>query len=185
MSTVPAKFDFDTTVAAAVPPGSTLLCLAPDRDDEIAMAQTATIELAARVDGAVVLYDRADERLVDTPEQSHLVGLDEVDLDESEHLRPAVAMARSAGVPVSVWRSVMPSLGTGLVRAIQHASVHAVVLPDHGGRGSIFDRWLERGSDIDTIVDELFAQPVFGDATSRLALLVVTDDGTVIVKRTL
>lgn len=159
-----------------------LLCLPPgEPGSPTAVAYAVAMDLAAETNSAIVLYERGDESWrAEHEHDNQAIDPSDERLADMEGLDAAVAAAEAAGVELSVWRSTVPSVGTGVLDAIQYAEVTAIVLPEKGGGASMSDHLLGRGTKLVDTVEEMLAKPVVADAgAADVPLLVVDEDGTV------
>lgn len=175
----PRHFDVDDRVLAVIRPGSTLLCVVADTEDhDLERAQQATLELAVHTGSDLLLYDRSEETWGES-DHSHRIDVSDVDLDEAPYLAAPLEAARTAHVDVAIWRSIIPTIATGIVNAIQNGGADVVVVPETGGVNTITDWMLEGGHDLVTAIHSVLDKPVAADADVTAALVVVTGDDEV------
>jgi hypothetical protein len=154
-----------------------ILCLVPEAPGSgTSAAFLEALDRAAKGAGTVVLYERGDESWR-AEDEAHLLGPDDPRLADVDGLDAAAQAAKTAGVGLEVWRSTVPTIGTGVLDAIQHAAITAIVLPAEGSRESIGDRAIGRGDTLADAVEALLEKPLFSEAGADVPLILVDEDG--------
>lgn len=128
-----------TAAAEALRAGSKLAVVTDDDDGHLAATRALAVQLAARYDLDVVLYDRSQETWMDHP---HPAGpCDRSDLAEraAGHLTPQLDQFADAGVTAVPWIATVPSL-TEIVDVIRELDVDVMVLPDRIEHPKLLDR---------------------------------------------
>jgi hypothetical protein len=145
------------------------------RDERLARARQAALQLATEHGWEIVLYDRSHERWTDTPHPSGPVSADELDPDEWEGLARQLRDIEAAGVTATAWLATVPSL-TAMIDVLQELDVDGVLLPSHLDQPKVMDRLLEGGNPagmVERVADlHLEAPPIFLvlDDDSRLSV---------------
>lgn len=154
--------------------GERLLCLVPDDvDSPTAKAFHEALRRAGR-GGSVVLYDRSLESYRPDDDEELLLAGDS-SLDEVAGLAAAREAADAAGVELLVWRSTTPSIGTGIVAAIQQASIGVVVVPESGQTESLGDLFLGSGTGVADAIESVVDKPLVTDAGLEIDVVTVGD----------
>lgn len=162
----------DTSAVPDEPDSPRVLCLAPGEvDSPTAKAFHEAVRRAGR-GGSVVLYDRAHESYRPDDDEELLPASDP-SLDDIEGLEAAREAADAASVELFVWRSITPSIGTGIVAALQHASVGVIVVPTSGESGSLGDVALGTGSDLADAIATVLEKPLVTEAGLDVELVTV------------
>lgn len=162
----------DTSAVPGEPDSPRVMCLTPDGvDTPTANAFHEALRRAGR-GGSVVLYDRTRESYRPDDDEA-LLPADDPSLDDVEGLEAAREAAAAAGVELLVWRSITPSIGTGVVSALQHASVGVVVVPAAGEAGSLGDVALGGGTDLVDALASLVEKPLVTGAGLDVELVTV------------
>jgi hypothetical protein len=143
-----------------------------DRDAALAHARAAALELAARFDVELVLYDRSGERWTDTPHPKGPLRLLELDSDEHPHLVAQLRECEAAGVDAVAYLATLPAL-TAMIDALQDMEIDCVVLPRDLEHPKLMDR-LQLGSHPSQMVQRV-SELQLGDSPVMLVV-----DGNVV-----
>lgn len=119
--------------------GSKLAVVTDDDDAELAATRDVAVELAARYDLEVVLYDRSQETWMDHPHPSGPCDRSELDERAAGHLVPQLDQFDAAGVTAVPWVATVPSL-TEIVDVIRELGVDVILLPTRIENAKLLDR---------------------------------------------
>jgi len=173
------RFVIGDDIVAAVPESGVIASIATENEDDkhLENALEAAVELASRTGASIMLYDRSQETWGDT-DHSHPMARKDVDTEESPHLARAFSITDKADVPVAVWRSTIPSIGTGVLNVVQKGGADVIVVPaDGGGDGNLISNLLLGGSnDVADAVQSTMESPVAKQAGAEIVVIAVSED---------
>lgn len=183
------RLSIDDDVLEKATDASKIMCLVPENepggeDNDMWLAVDAAIALARSGCKAVMFYDRSQETWVDT-DHSEEVAATDIDIGAEHHLEHVLNRAADEEVAVSVWRSTLPTLGSGTLSATQIGGADFIVVPATGGRSNPLTDFLVGGSgDVADTISDVMTSPVATEAEADVPVAQVTSGGRVsLIKR--
>ena len=141
-------------------------------DNALGELRASALDLAARYDLEVVLYDRSDETWMDHPHPKGPIERDAIDANRRPELVEQLDEFLAHSVPARAWIATVPSL-TEIVDVVREVGVDVVLVPEHTDGSKVIDRIKSGGpaAIVERITTLNLERPV--------SVLVRHDDGSV------